>query len=107
MKNIPFFLVILLCVPFVLWAQNEDNSAETIQFPTIKNDETIDLEDLLPQKEVKSCNDSNTQQSRKFSFVAGKSTSFYTDIIIGGVVLLLGFMAWYCYQKIGQQSEKG
>lgn len=106
MKNIPLFLIIILCAPFLLLAQNGSNSAETIQFPTIKNDETIDLDNPLPQKCIKNDSNTHTQQSRKFPITTSESTSFYTDIIIGGVVLLLGFITWFLYQKFSPQSEE-
>ena len=82
----------------------QENPAESIEFPTINNNENIDLSDTVPCESGEHPDSAKKRKEQRRSvreIVKGKNFGFYTDIIIGGIVLVVGFIAWKIYQRFG------
>ena len=90
----------------VSFAQNEP--AESIEFPTINNNENINLNDTVRCINGQHPDSVKKDKERRRSvreIVKGKNFGFYTDIIYGGIFLVIGFFGWKMYQIFGVSDD--
>jgi hypothetical protein len=90
----------------VSFAQNEP--AESIEFPTINNNENINLNDTVRCINGQHPDSVKKDKERRRSvreIVKGKNFGFYTDIIYGGIFLIIGFFGWKMYQIFGVSDD--
>ena len=106
MKCFTWILILFLLSSSVAIAQ--DNPAETIEFPTITNNENINLNDTVRCTNGEHPDSARQRKEHRRSvreIVKGKNFGFYTDIIIGAIVLIVGFIGWKVYNRFAPQHE--
>ncbi len=103
MKRPTLFLLVIIffqigSIPLI--GQNDIDTT----FPTIENNPNINLDQLeeakpLPKKK-------EADKKNKTAVSIGKSQSFFTNIIQGLLVVFVGILAWWLYQKWQNKKEK-
>lgn len=92
------FLVVLWCSN-IAHAQNTVSVDSAIDFPTINLEgEEGDL-NVPDHSEQVPDNMKPNMKKKKTELVKGKNYGFYNDIIIGSIVLVVGWIGWQLYQR--------
>jgi hypothetical protein len=85
----------------------QENAAETIEFHTINNNENIDWENIEQDQLAKQAPHCTTKKSEQLEMPqATKQYGFYNDIIIGGIMLMIGLIGWKIYQRFYGLKEE-
>ena len=104
-----FIWTLILCFFFSNASFAQDEPSETIDFPTISNNENINLNDTVRctsgQHPDSVRKDRNRRRSAR-EIVKSKNFGFYTDIIYGAIFLLVSFLGWKIYQRFLVQTDE-
>jgi len=91
MKSISTIFLLLICIALIA-----QDSSETL--PTIKYNPNIDLEHV--DLDCRDNNHSDVLKKDLGKTVAfGKTQSFFTDIVIGSLIALGGWLLWWFFNR--------
>ena len=103
-----FISAFILLLLFSNASIGQNNPVESIEFPTISNNENIDLNDTARCSNGEHLDRAAKDKSRRRlaqEIAKSNNFGFYTDIIIGGIVLIIGFIGWKIYLRFAPEDE--
>lgn len=100
-----FILLLLTFISFSITTFAQDSISDTaIEFPTINLDGDPD-QMALDNGEQKTCNGLPETKKKRHNLAPATNYGFYTDIIAGTIVLLVGLIGWNVYQRFRPRED--
>lgn len=104
MKYFISTLTLLFLCSLSLFAQGEPS--ESIEFPTISNNQNINLDDTVQCTNGEHPDSAKKRKEQRRAIketVKGKNFGFYTDLIYGSVFMVVCFIGWKLYQRFSHK----